>query len=66
MDFSERIKFNFLSSIYNFNSTIYELEPTANVALIKTSGHYAELALPILSKIKDRELILSDYRLEPG
>lgn len=53
-DFSERFEFSRLSSIYNFNSTIYEEYPTSKVAMIKTASHHAELALPILAKIKDQ------------
>lgn len=66
LDFSQRFKFNKISSIYNLQSTIYEMNPTADVALLKTCKHYADLALPILSKIKNKELILSEYKLEHG
>ena len=52
-EFVENLEFNRLSSIYNFNSTIYQLEPTAKVGYIKAASHYAEVALPILSKIKN-------------
>ena len=48
-----RLKFNQLSSIYRLNSTIYEIEPTAEVALIKACAHFAEQALPILAKVKN-------------
>ena len=65
-EFVENLEFNRLSSIYNFNSTIYQLEPTAKVGFIKTASHFAEVALPILSKIKNQELILNDYRLDYG
>jgi len=65
-DFSERFEFTRLSQLYNFNSTIYEEYPTSKSAMITAVKQYAELALPILAKIKDRELILNEYRLETG
>lgn len=65
-DFVERLDWAKLSGIYNFNSTIYELNPTGKVQMIKVANHYAELALPILAKIKHQELILTDYKLEVG
>lgn len=42
------------------------MKETGKVAFIKKSNLHSELALPILAKIKNRELILSDYRLEYG
>jgi len=53
-----------ISGIYNFNSTIYEKNPTARVAYFTNCKRTIELALPILSKIKNGELVLNDYRLE--
>ena len=55
-----------MSAKYNLNSTIYEIKPTSRVAFIKKVNQQAELALPIITKIKEKELILSDYRLELG
>ena len=55
-----------LSSIYNLNSTIYQSKPTGKVAFITGSNKQSELALPVLGKIKNKELILTDYRLEIG
>jgi hypothetical protein len=44
----------------------YEFKPTAKVAFIKNTNAHSELALPLIAKIKNFELILSDYRLEIG
>jgi len=65
-DFWEKYENSRLSGIYNFNSTIFEEKPTGKVVFIKNSNLHSELALPILAKIKNFELILTDYRLELG
>ena len=63
-DFSRKHEFAKLSSIYNFNSTMLEEQPTANTQYIKHCNAKCQLALPLLAKIKNKELILNDYRLE--
>jgi len=65
-DFSAKFDIFQQSSKFNLNSTLWELEPTSKVAFIKNSNRFAELSLPILAKIKNKELVLSDYRLEFG
>lgn len=65
-DFWEKMENIRLSGIYNFNSTIYQLLPSSKVKFIMKSNSQSELALPILAKIKNKELILTDYRLEHG
>jgi hypothetical protein len=45
---------------------MFEEFPSSKVSFIKCSNSNLELALPILAKIKNKELILSDYRLEIG
>jgi hypothetical protein len=63
-DFMNKFEDQRISGIYNFNSTIYEKEPTSRVAYFTNCKREIELALPILSKIKNGELVLNDYRLE--
>lgn len=65
-DFSAKFGIFQQSTKFNLNSTIWELKPTSEVAFIKNSNRNSELALPILAKIKNKELVLSDYRLEFG
>ncbi len=64
LDFMNKFEDQRISGIYNFNSTIYEKHPTARVAFFTNCKRQIELALPILSKIKNGELVLNDYRLE--
>ena len=66
MDFMNKYEDQRISGIYNFNSTIYEKNPTSRVAYFTECKRQVELALPILSKIKNKELVLTDYRLEQG
>jgi len=66
LDFINRFEDQRISGIYNFNSTIYEKNPTSRVAYFTSCKKLVELALPILSKIKNCEVVLNDYRLENG
>ena len=65
-DFALKFKFASLQQQYRFNSTIHEQDPTPEVAYLKACKFNAELALPLLAKITDRELILSNYSVEWG
>jgi len=44
------------------NSTLTDMSQT-RVQFIKTLTHYKDLALPLLSKIKNKELNMIDYSL---
>ena len=52
-----------MSAEFNQNSTIWELEETAQVAYLK--GTKRAVALPLLAKISNKKLSLTDYRLDP-
>ena len=50
-------------SNYHYNSVIHEIKPTSKMAFIKTCQKYVDIALPLISKIRNQELNLIDYQL---
>ena len=50
-------------SNYHYNSVIQEIKPTSKMAFIKTCQKYVDIALPLISKIRNQELNLIDYQL---
>ena len=53
LDFVNKFEDQRISGIYNFNSTIYEKNPTARVAYFTNCKKHLELALPIFAKVKN-------------
>ena len=48
------------------NSGMHPINPTSRINYLKQCNKNIELALPLISKIKDRELMCSDYPLQAG